>query len=259
MVIINEKQALPPLAPPPPYVVATLPTNPPPFHHPHTAPTLITLQAHLILKIVYAAFPRSMDYEKHRLVLYWLATSLRATSRALYTACMHVLRSSYLPSYTQNVRPPYTSDPFPLTSSYPISLTYNSPMQTLQRETEVLDLYLLVKVREDVRTDESELHLDLDSFRDMFDMLQPKARTEDLVRQYGLQADVITLSPQQPGSSAIPFSQISISFSTRKVGLVLNQRGGRKRTLVEVSRDRDEKLESTARKLIKELERVKRV
>lgn len=132
-----------------------------------------------------------MALDKHRLVLYWLAAYLRLTSRALYIACMHVLRSSYLPTYIQNVHPPYTSDPFPYSSPYAPDSSNAGPgpstpgafqgavITATQRETDVLDRYLLLKVREDVRLDETELHLDLDHFRDLFDLSQVRHRVID--------------------------------------------------------------------------------
>lgn len=209
---------------------------------------------------------------------------------------MHVLRSTYLPAYMSLVRQPYTSDPFPLTaptsSSTISSSQLTAPLNSMQRETAVLDLYLSVKVREDVWADDSELHLEREeSFKDLFDLMQPRARTEDLVRAYGEKAGVIAVesagvgsgcaSPanasfpmaigvRPPASSSgicrtipkaqhsnspkpIPFSSLSVSFSTRAVGLVLTSRSGR-RTIVEVPRSRrDESLETAAKRLVREL------
>ena len=71
-------------------------------------------------------------------------------------------------------------------------------------------------------------------------------------------------SSSSPGSSSlraaavtrstksIPFSSLAVSFSTRKVGLVLTMKD-RKKTIVEVERTRDEKLEIAARLLVFEL------
>ena len=114
---------------------------------------------------------------------------------------MHVLRSTYLPAYSTLVRAPYTSDPFPLaspTAPAPAASTSKpalSPIQSLQRETRVLDLYIALKVREDVWMDESELHLEREeSFKDVFDLMQPRARVEDLVRAAGVREGVINVS-----------------------------------------------------------------
>ncbi|KAI6030019.1 hypothetical protein EDC04DRAFT_2898672 [Pisolithus marmoratus] len=67
------------------------------------------------------------------------------------TACVHILRSTYLPAYSPLIRPPYSSDPFPTTSS--------APLDTVQRETRVLDTFIAIKTREDLFTDASGFHL----------------------------------------------------------------------------------------------------
>lgn len=50
----------------------------------------------------------------------------------------------------------------------------------------------------------------------------------------------------------ISFSALSVNFSSRRLGLVLTTRE-RKRTIVEVVRTRDERLETGAKRLIQEL------
>jgi hypothetical protein len=128
--------------------------------------------------------------------------------------------------------------------------------------------------------DDSSLHLEReDSFKDLFDLMQPRSRLEDLVRHYGVREGVIHTNPSgvhaSSSSSAIfsannggtgsastskrisdlapvPFSALSISFSPRRVGLVLTA-SGRKRTIVDVARTRDEKLEVAAKKLAQQL------
>ena len=178
---------------------------------------------------------------------------------------MHVLRSTYLPAYSTLVKPPYSTDPFPLASpSAPQPSTTLSPIQSLQRETRVLDLFIALKVREDVWADESELHLERDeSFRDLFDLMQPRARMEDLVRAYGARDGVVSIDadgagkPVSSSSSSsrwrpAPFSALSVAFSSRRLGLVLTTRE-RKKTIVEVQRGRDEKLEVGAKNLVREL------
>jgi len=199
-----------------------------------------------------------------RKVLYWIAMCLRLVNRKMYIACMHVLRSTYLPSYASFVRPPYSSDPFPMASS---STTSDSPLNSIQRETAVLDLFVAAKVREDVWLDDTELHLEREeTFKDLFDLNQPRARLEDLVRFYGSQSGMIasyptSSTPTSPSSSrvqkSIPFSSLSISFSPRRVALLQSSTSysGRKYTLAEVERARDEKLEIVARKLVRTLER----
>ena len=133
----------------------------------------------------------------------------------LPTACMHVLRSTYLPLFSSLIRSPYTSDPFPHTAPGAASYSSSSvpsPPGDAQREMRVLDLFIVLKVREDVWADESELHLERDeSFRDLFDLNQPRARVEDLVGAYGAREGVVALS----SSSSSPSStSSSSSFSS---------------------------------------------
>lgn len=235
---------------------------------------------------------------------------------------MHVLRSTYLPAYTALIRAPYTSDPFPLSSSpFPSSSTAHtpgapapahraSPITSMQRETAVLDQFIALKVRADVWADDSELHVERgELFKDLFDLMQPRARLEDLVRAYALDAGVVsvavsgsstggsgnavvavsstadagcaaacapsfTLSRAPPYSSSpsfplttlsspspsrstgparkVPFSALSCAFSPRSAGIIHTSRSG-KRTIVEVARSRDERLELAARRLVRGL------
>ncbi|PCH42945.1 hypothetical protein WOLCODRAFT_121242 [Wolfiporia cocos MD-104 SS10] len=256
MVIIDKME----LPPPPPYLAADS-LNLPPFPHRRegNALRLDVLPPNLLLRIVYEVFPRGQP-EGQRKTLYWLSTSLRLVNRALYVACMHVLRSTYLPAYNHLVHAPYTSDPFPL--STPDRGGGNeqvSPVHSLQRETRVLDLFISLKVREDVWTDDSELHLEREeSFKDLFDMMQPRSRLEDLVRIYGVREGVMSVA--KPSSSTfrsttsggIPFGLLSVAFSPRKAGLVLTTKQ-RKKAIVEVARRREDTLERSAKQLVKEL------
>ena len=204
---------------------------------------------------------------------------------------MHILRSTYLPAYTSLLRAPYTSDPFPLssppstTTTTPpaASITTSTPTPDLsllpspQRETTTLDAFIALKVREDVWADASELHLERDeTFRDLFERVQPRARCEDLVRRYGERAGVVVLDapgaadPSASGGGgagggsrakrtrAIPFSALSVAFEPRRVALVLQPPAGagrRRRTIAEVPRAaRDERLEIAAKRLVRELQ-----
>ncbi|KAF9470795.1 hypothetical protein BDN70DRAFT_888735 [Pholiota conissans] len=220
--------------------------------HIHSRPpalTLASLPPHILLQIIHHTFPYSTPQvpayhssasaadagyqaaytayyhpdtiaERQRRTLLWLSKSLRPVNRTLYTACMHVLRSTYLPAYIALVRPPYTSDPFPmdtpaaentsspavpppaydspttsstsLSSRQPSSNAQFSPLISPQRETPILDRFILLKIRNDVLADESSLHLDReDAFRDLFEVAQPRARLEDLVREIGLRRGVV--------------------------------------------------------------------
>lgn len=350
--MILDDKVIMSLPPPPPYlpngvaVVAgspTLGTPPPPFSestHCQLARPLkfSSLPSHILLQIVYNTFPTRPSLnsglgEMQRKILLWLAKSLRLVNKSFYIACMHVLRSTYLPAYTSLLRPFYSSDPFPSTA---VPQAHHSTLNTVQRETPVLDLYIALKVREDVCVDDSELHLEReDSFRDIFDHAQPKARLEDLVRIYGVKEGVITLSPPgvvvytTPSSASssyssasssdetviasdrkgtlplpspslsqsrkptlcppkkasksffsafrraktpsppatvvvshepkrirpLPFALLSISYSTRRVGLqLMSVETGAKRTIVEVQRmSRDERLETVAARIVGQL------
>ncbi|KAJ7120922.1 hypothetical protein C8R44DRAFT_736622 [Mycena epipterygia] len=316
--IIDEKV----LSPPPPYTKATASTS-----STATWRAFSALPPHLLLQIVYATFSDAYDIEdakEQRKTLYWLAHGLRLVNRLFYTTSMNVLRSIYLPAYESLIRAPYTSDPFPHTHSQSL----RSSLASLQRETATLDLFIALKVREDVWADDSELHLERDeSFTDLFNLMQPRSRLEDLVRDYGVEQGLIYIDRRRtrtPASSAadlrtgdpaptstvlrsaasyasltarlaapsptssssfwrmglgkgkgkavapvpppsmkvtvnpLPFSALSVSFSSRRVGLVLITPGtgrstGSKRTVVEVARTRDEQLEVAARRLVWEL------
>ncbi|KAH9476774.1 hypothetical protein JR316_0010689 [Psilocybe cubensis] len=260
--IIDDKVIMYP--PPPPYQSPSSPSPSSPYFQSSSRrhPTLTSLPSHILLQIIHHTFPPltspthlpvlppSSSLSQHQLdqylyedskpslqrkTLFWMSTSLRLVSRRLYTACMHVLRSTYLPSYNMLIRPPYTSDPFPLTlptssnttsgsgstpaqpqeqvptspvsqfgpPAYSRSTTSlvsqqqvedTSPLMTIHRETLVLDRFIALKVRQDVFADDSELHIEReDAFRDLFDVEQPRARLEDLVRIEGVRQGVVCM------------------------------------------------------------------
>lgn len=172
---------------------------------------------------------------------------------------MHVLRSTYLPTYISLIRRPYSSDPFPhvLPNTYEPTASLLT-LQHIHRETGVLDLFIALKARQDVYMDDTEFHLEsTESFKDLFDYSQPKSRLEDLICHYGVKYQVISrpdkpLTPHKVVPSRpepAPYSALSVSFSIRKVGLVLTTRTG-KRTILERKRDKEEALESTAQSLV---------
>ncbi|KAJ7805743.1 hypothetical protein B0H14DRAFT_2462227 [Mycena olivaceomarginata] len=299
--ILDEKVILPP----PPYSKAN---SPPPGPPGGVWRTLSALPPHLLLQIVYATFSDAYDIEdarEQRKTLYWLTVGLRLVNRVFYTSALNErLRSVYLPLYDSLIRPPYTSDPFPfshtshspthaksLSMSSTQTVSPRSGLTSVQRETPILDLFIALKVRDDVWADDSDLHLSRaeSTFTDLFSLMQPRARIEDLVREYGVAEGVVYIDRRRggvrtPGASAVdlranereregptsvtvhplPFSALSVSFSSRRVGLVLTTgsgsgagsvRGGAasKRTIVEVPRTRDEALEAAARRLVWEL------
>ncbi|KAF9791920.1 hypothetical protein BJ322DRAFT_1202101 [Thelephora terrestris] len=260
MIIIDEKsQAM--RGVPPPYEHL----QPPPFPiSSRPPPTLDTLSPHLLLQIVHRLFPQTSDadkgkVERQRETLYYLSTSLRLVNRVFYVVTMHVLRSTYLPAYNSLIRRPYSSDPFP--QALPNTYEPTASLLTLQhihRETRVLDLFIALKVRQDLYMDDTEFHLEnTESFRDLFDYMQPKSRLEDLILHYGAKEGVVSGSEKvgtprtavTPRLSPVPYSALGVNFSIRKVGLVLTTRTA-KRTILEENRTREEKLESTAKLLV---------
>ncbi|KAF8322806.1 uncharacterized protein EI90DRAFT_3060962 [Cantharellus anzutake] len=244
-------------------------------------PTLVGVPPHLLLQIVYWTCPDFTSSEERRASFYWMCYSLRYTCRDLWIACMHILRSSYLPLYARRVNRPFTTDPFPSSSAigHPLS---SSPILSTQRETTILDMFILLKTREDVRTDESSLYLDNadDQYRDLFNLMQPRARVEDLTCKYGLRAGLIAPTPtffpapvippsplhthsnssqvslSSSGRILVPFSDLSISWGHRRVGLQLRDTSREpnslsKRTVLEVERVKGETLESLVQRLVK--------
>ncbi|KAJ3737334.1 hypothetical protein DFJ43DRAFT_987733, partial [Lentinula guzmanii] len=302
--IIDEKWMHPP---PPPYY------RPPPPAFTETSngasrngtalvkPTFSTLPAHLLLQIVYSTFPqRDGRYEgegkieRQRQNLYWLETSLRLFVLPIicvFLACMHILRSTYLPAYDSLIRSPYTSDPF----SSSVLTTLSSDSGPVHRELASLDLFIALLAHEDLLLDATSLHLPREeAYKDLFDMVQPRSRLEDLILEEGVKAGLVTSTPPSPstptgsGSFAsndakeynpnsptptpdppstsstarlksrinpLPFDALGVSFSPRRVALIYTPAVSAK-TLVEVSRGRDEQLEVSAKRLIEGLHEV---
>ncbi|KZO92475.1 hypothetical protein CALVIDRAFT_464193, partial [Calocera viscosa TUFC12733] len=237
---------------------------PPPFSIIRHKPTINDLPQHVLLQVIYTIVDPNLSEEEYRWGLYWLAVSLRLVSSNWYTACMHVLRSAYLPAYVSHIRPPYSANPYPLSSpasvyaaAYSTTPSTSAPStpalaEDAQRETAVLDMFIAFQVRQNVLRDESELHLEAghEGVKDLFELLQPRARTEDLVRKYALRAGVISVGTTYNSGEKIPFRELSVNFSQRKVGLVRTVAGRRRQVLVEVGRERMETLESVAKRIV---------
>ncbi|KAI1795439.1 hypothetical protein LXA43DRAFT_992789 [Ganoderma leucocontextum] len=330
MVILDEKTQTLMLPPPPPYLELVLPALTLVTLPPHILLRIVYetfAQGHVEKqrKVLYW-LTMSLRLVNRALYMGESPSSVMGTSKGRYTgsrdklafeavvcgcehfgptspflwnlSCMHILRSTYLPLFSSLIRSPYTSDPFPHAASSSSSYSHSSsssPPGDAQREMRVLDLFIVLKVREDVWTDDSELHLEREeSFKDLFDLLQPRARLEDLVHLYGTRDGAIAVplssgltpvatspvsssfsSSSKKGSGAkdsygygygagssksgsrrsvapLPFFALAASFSPRAVGLVLTTRE-RKRKIVEVPRARDETLEVSAKKLVREL------
>jgi hypothetical protein len=199
--IIDEKMYHPP---PPPYF-----HSPPPAFSEESSnrnefekPSFSTLPAHLLLQIVYSTFPqRDGRYEgegkieRQRRNLHWLETSLRLVNKALFVASMHILRSTYLPAYNSLIRPPYTSDPF----SSSVSPTFTADSGSTRRELVTLDLFIALLAHENVLLDATSLHLPREeAYRDLFDMVQPRSRLEDLTLEEGVKAGLIYVGNSPP-------------------------------------------------------------
>ncbi|KAJ3778573.1 hypothetical protein FB446DRAFT_440211 [Lentinula raphanica] len=180
-------------------------------------PSFSSLSSHLLLQIVYYTFPQKdgqfegdLKAVLQRRTLHWLQTSLRLVNRHLYIACMHILRSTYLPSYDSLIRPPYSSDPFPSSqslTSYQSSSSRRSPYGTSSslfpqhRELQTLDLFISVLAHEELLYDTSKLHLSRhEAYKDIFDLRQPRSRIEDLIAREGAKAGLITLEDSLPGT-----------------------------------------------------------
>ncbi|KAE9395029.1 hypothetical protein BT96DRAFT_1022202 [Gymnopus androsaceus JB14] len=177
-------------------------------------PSFSTLPSHLLLQIVYSTFPQEDgEFEGdakavlQRQTLYWLETSLRLVNRELYIASMHVLRCCYLSTYDSLIRPPYSSDPFPSSNSIPVYQpsssrrnTPNGPSSSLfpqHRELQTLDLFIAVLAHEEQLLDTSTLYLARhEAYKDIFDLMQPRSRLEDLVAKEGIKTGVISMGDE---------------------------------------------------------------
>ncbi|KAJ3865063.1 hypothetical protein EV359DRAFT_80855 [Lentinula novae-zelandiae] len=210
--IIDEKWMHPP---PPPYY------RPPPPAFAETAanatssgdnalpkPTFSTLPAHLLLQIVYSTFPqRDGQYEgegkieRQRLNLYWLETSLRLVNKALYTGKYPSMLIPYpFHTYESLIRPPYTSDPF---SSSILTTSTTSDSAPVHRELATLDLFIALLAHEDLLLDATSLHLPREeAYKDLFDMVQPRSRLEDLILEEGINAGLVYVGDLPPPQSS---------------------------------------------------------
>ncbi|KAJ7846414.1 hypothetical protein B0H14DRAFT_2584239 [Mycena olivaceomarginata] len=133
-------------------------------------------------EIVYATFSDAYDIEdarEQRKTLYWLTVLV---NRVFYTTSMNVLRSIYLPL----------------------------GLISVQRETPILDLFIALKVRDNVWADDSDLHLSRaeSTFADLFSLMQPRARIEDLVRGYGVAHGVVYIDRRRGGADKGPTSVV---------------------------------------------------
>ena len=133
---------------------------------------------------------------------------MRVTDKLL--ACMHILRSTYLPAYDRLVRPPNSSDPFP---SAHCTEEMSSVVLPHHRELRVLDRFIALLSHEERLLDASELHLPREeAYRDIFDIMQPRSRIEDLVAVEGQECGVIFFDSRR-GKQARRETRVNVDAS----------------------------------------------
>ena len=84
----------------------------------------------------------------------------------------------------------------------------------------MFDLFITLKTRKDMFMDACELHLGCgEIFIDLFDLVQPRSRLEDLVRHYGMRKGAVHITPPNTSnqSSMVPTYG---SSSSRSSGVV---------------------------------------
>ncbi|PWN50350.1 hypothetical protein IE53DRAFT_368986 [Violaceomyces palustris] len=176
---------------------------------------------------------------------YHLHSSIRLVCKQLYLVSMHILRSSHLDRYLSKVKEPFTSDPYPhpSTSSETTTTTANKaqpppPSYTrfqpdpaslliqddLKRETSILDMFISLSIKERMQTFESQLLISDQSQDDLFALLQPQARLEDLLYEMGSVSGTVfsassSSSYEQEGK--IDFKHLSVRFRARTIQLIL--------------------------------------
>ncbi|PWN44268.1 hypothetical protein IE81DRAFT_321417 [Ceraceosorus guamensis] len=248
--------------------------------------------------------------------------TVRFVSKDLYLVSMHLLRSRYLDSYERLVRPPYTSDPYPVTSfstdlsasssssqappaysasSLPSTATSTAHISSQsmlatrsRREAHTLDLYVAAALKRELEDAESDMMIADTSMQDIFTILQPQSRLEDLVMDYGVRAKVLRRDALQTLDSRLAHlptdekrsrasasselsehadlvrpSSIQCTFTPRKATLRLPLAFGSlppdssfaapriaRRNVIEVERSVQESLEDTAKALLRGLRRL---
>ncbi|KAK1229073.1 hypothetical protein PQX77_007889 [Marasmius sp. AFHP31] len=183
--------------PPPPYNASAR----------RLAPTFSSLPHNILLQIVYAVFPQTdcplhgdAKLVRQRGTLHWLQSCLRMVNSSLYIACMHILRSTYLPAYNTLIRAPYTSDPFPSTSTSSDGIISNGKagerpsLIPSHRELRTLDLFIALLTHEDLLLDSTSLHNPRhEAYKDLFVLIQPRSRLEDLFALEGKRRQLVSL------------------------------------------------------------------
>lgn len=128
-------------------------------------PNLLNLPDHLILNIL------------SNLNLIDLTFNIRTLNKKLQIFSKNLLRLKLLPSWLNKIRNNYSSDPLGLTQF----------QEEENRESKILDLFVTSVSQKELLLGESTLHLSLElsasesAERDLFNLLQPRARLEDLI------------------------------------------------------------------------------
>ncbi|KAL0578239.1 hypothetical protein V5O48_003734, partial [Marasmius crinis-equi] len=213
-----DKMILEQKVPPPPYIAP-----------PRPSPTFSSLPHNILLQIVYAVFPQTdcplhgdAKLVRQRETLHWLQSSLRMVNSSLYIACMHILRSTYLPAYNTLIRAPYTSDPFPSSSDGVLAGDDNGgerpSLIPSNRELRTLDLFIALLTHEDLLLDSTSLHNPRhEAYKDLFVLIQPRSRLEDLVALEGKRRQLISLPDDTINNDfALPSSSSSSIYSEDK-------------------------------------------
>jgi hypothetical protein len=245
---------------------------PPPYRpsasQPSFSPTLLTLPDHLLLTIL------------SHLSLPTLSLLLRPTSRKLYLFATHLLRRSLYPRWARCLKHGFSTNPLGPSSSLSPSLSLStSSILPRRRETAILDLYISSLVLVSLRSSESGLHLLVDHEEvetaswmwDLFELLQPRARVEDLLIQYGGEDGFVRREfggggggdEKKDEDRMIWEEDVSVQLSSRKAKVLLpfaseSSRGRSIAKIVgEVDRVEGEALEMVAAKLVEVLARAK--
>ncbi|KAI5994978.1 hypothetical protein EDC04DRAFT_2613076 [Pisolithus marmoratus] len=92
-----------------------------------------------------------------------------------------------------------------------------TPFDTVQCETRVLDIFIVIETREDLFTDTFELHLGRCTlFKDLFDLMQPRSHIENLVRHDGMGKGLVHITSTSAISSSATASLDSMASGSRR-------------------------------------------
>lgn len=223
---------------------------------PKEVPNLLALPDHLILQIL-AEIP-----------LPSLALSVRLTNRKLLLFSSHLLRRALLPIYKSKIQDNFSSDATGLKGITPVG-TDGGVTTPPSRELAVLDIFISACIHEAVRSHESELYIlpsaSTSAERDIFRLLQPRARVEDLLIAYGVQDEIIRYQLARPSvgdSTSVVAGDVSVQLLARSARLMLPFPSTATRgkvvmkCVVEVQRKEGERLERTAESLVEGLAKI---